>query len=69
MVGDGVGIETAGAGAEMDRGWDGSQLGLGWAGAGAGTGAEMAGDADANGTYLNLLTDLACAGIEVSVLP
>ena len=32
----------------------------------AGTGVKMAGDADASGTYLDVLTDLACTGIEAS---
>ena len=32
----------------------------------AGTGVEMAGDADASGTYLDVLTNLACAGVEAS---
>ena len=32
----------------------------------AGTGVETAGDADASGTYLDVLTNLACAGVEAS---
>ena len=60
MADAGVGIETA-AGRRTAAG-----TGTGMKRIAAGTGVETAGDADASGTYLDVLTNLACAGVEAS---
>ena len=58
----------------LGNGWDGWRWrGIATAGTGAGleqlvagTGVEIAGGADAGGTCLDVLTNLACAGTEMS---